>query len=207
VVGLLAARVYELETPLSHEAVRRLRVGDVVYLSGLVFTARDAAHRRIVELLRAGGRLPFEARGLAVYHCGPVVRRRDEGWEVVAAGPTTSMRMEPLEADFIRLTGVRMVIGKGGMGEGTRRALMEHGAVYAVFTGGAAVLAAEAVERVEAVYWLEELGAPEAVWLLRVRRLGPLVVAMDSHGGDLYAERMAAVRRRLSELLASQWGG
>ena len=194
-------RVFHLSTPLSEEDVRRLRIGDVVYLSGPVFTARDEAHRKIINILESGGRLPFETRGLAVYHCGPVVERRGDGWRVVAAGPTTSMRMEPLEPRFIELTGVRMVIGKGGMGEGTREALARHGGVYAVFTGGAAVLAAEAVERVEGVYWLEELGVPEAVWLLRVREFGPLVVVIDSHGGDLYAERLLAVRERAGRLL------
>jgi len=198
----LEPRVHRLSTPISEEEARSLRAGDVVYLDGLVFTARDQAHRRIVSLLESGGRLPFETRGLAVYHSGPVVRREGGRWVVVAAGPTTSMRMEPLEPRFVELTGVRMIIGKGGMGEATRRALVEHGAVYAVFTGGAAVLAADAVERVEAVYWLEELGAPEAVWLLRVRGFGPLTVVMDSHGGDLYAARMREVRRRLRELLS-----
>lgn len=194
--------VYRLETPIGEEEARRLRVGDVVYLSGLVFTARDAAHRKMIEVLRSGGRLPFETRGLAVYHAGPVARRRPDGsWEIVAAGPTTSARMEPVEPLFLELTGVRMVIGKGGMGEATRRALQRLGGVYAVFTGGAAVLAAEAVERVEAVYWLEELGMAEAVWLLRVRDFGPLTVVMDSHGGDLYAERLRAVRERARQLL------
>ncbi|KSW11506.1 fumarate hydratase [Pyrodictium occultum] len=194
-------RVYRLETPLGEEEVRRLRAGDVVYLSGLVFTARDEAHRRIVETLRRGGGLPFPTRGLAVYHCGPVARRRDGGWEIVAAGPTTSARMEPLEPEFIRLTGVRMVIGKGGMGRGTAEACRRYGAVYAVFTGGAAVLAARAVERVEAVYWLEELGMAEAVWLLRVRDFGPLTLVIDSHGNNLYDQVMEDVRKRLHQLL------
>lgn len=194
--------MYRLETPISEEEARRLRVGDVVYLSGLVFTARDAAHRKIIELLRSGSGLPFDPRGLAVYHAGPVARRRPDGsWEIVAAGPTTSARMEPVEPLFLELTGVRMIIGKGGMGEATRRALQRLGAVYTVFTGGAAVLAAEAVERVEAVYWLEELGMAEAVWLLRVRDFGPLTVVMDSHGGDLYAERLRLVRERAQRLL------
>jgi len=196
------ARVYRLSTPLSGDEVRRLEAGDIVYLSGLVFTARDAAHRRIIEVLERGGKLPFPTRGLAVYHAGPVARRRgDGGWEILAAGPTTSARMEPVEPDFIRLTGVRMVIGKGGMGPGTAEACRRYGAVYTVFTGGAAVLAAQAVERVEAVYWLEELGMAEAVWLLRVRDFGPLTVVIDARGRNLYEEVMTRVRGRLEELL------
>jgi len=195
------ARVFELKTPLADSDVRRLRAGDIVYLSGLVFTARDQAHRRIIGVLRGGGRLPFETRGLAVYHAGPVVRRVNGEWRVVAAGPTTSMRMEPVEAEFLELTGVRMVIGKGGMGPRTREAMKRLGAVYAVFTGGAAVLAADAVRRVEAVYWLDELGMAEAVWLLRVERFGPLTVVIDSGGRDLYEERLRLVRSRLRAVL------
>ena len=195
------SNVYRLETPLSEEHVRRLRVGDIVYLSGLVFTARDAAHRKILELLERGEKLPFDPRGLAVYHAGPIVRKRNGEWEVVAAGPTTSARMESIEADFIRLTGVRMIIGKGGMGPSTREACNRYGAVYAVFTGGAAVLAAEAIERVEAVYWLEELGMAEAVWLLRVRDFGPLTVVIDSHMGDLYEKVLREAQKRASMIL------
>jgi fumarate hydratase subunit beta len=197
----MAERVYNLSTPLSEDDVRRLRVGDVVYLSGILFTARDQAHRKIIEILGGGGRLPFETKGLAVYHAGPVVRREGSSWRVIAAGPTTSARMEPVEAEFVRLTGVRMIIGKGGMGEDTRRALARYGGVYAVFTGGAAVLAASAVERVEAVYWLEELGMAEAVWVLRVHRFGPLTVVIDSTGRDLYAERVEEVKRRAQRVL------
>ncbi len=194
------ARVHRLETPLSEEDVRGLRAGDIVYLSGLVFTARDSAHRKILGVLRSGGRLPFDPRGLAVYHAGPVARRRDGGWEIVAAGPTTSARMESVEPEFIRLTGVRMIIGKGGMGRGTAEACKRYGAVYAVFTGGAAVLAAEAIERVEAVYWLEELGVPEAVWLLRVRDFGPLTVVIDSTGFNLYERVLEEARERARSL-------
>ena len=188
-------RVLRLTTPLSEDEARSLRVGDVVYLSGLIFTARDAAHRKIIELLRSGGRLPFDPRGLAVYHAGPVARRRDGGWEIVAAGPTTSARMESVEAEFVELTRVSMIIGKGGMGRRTAEACRRFGCVYTVFTGGAAVLAAERIERVEAVYWLEELGMPEAVWLLRVRDFGPLTVVIDSTGRNLYEERLGEARR------------
>ncbi|NOZ89310.1 MAG: fumarate hydratase [Crenarchaeota archaeon] len=195
-------RVYRLETPLGRGDVEKLEPGDVVYLSGLIFTARDAAHRLMLELLERGEGLPFDTRGLAVYHAGPVARRRGGGWEIIAAGPTTSMRMESVEPRFIEATGVRMIIGKGGMGRGTREACRRHGCVYTVFTGGAAVLAAEKIERVEAVYWLEELGMAEAVWLLRVRGFGPLTVVIDARGSDLYEQRLAEARRRARSLAA-----
>ncbi|ABM80030.1 FumA C-terminus/TtdB family hydratase beta subunit [Hyperthermus butylicus] len=194
--------VYRLRTPLSEEDVRKLRVGDIVYLSGLIFTARDAAHRKILELLNRNEKLPFEPRGLAVYHVGPVVRKRNGEWEVVAAGPTTSTRMEPVEHEFIAKTGVRMVIGKGGMGPRTAEACRRYGAVYAVFTGGAAVLAAQAIKRVVDVYWLEELGIPEAVWLFEVEDFGPLTVVIDATGKNLYDEVMENARKRMEEILS-----
>jgi fumarate hydratase subunit beta len=195
------AQVYRLTTPLSEEDVRKLKVGDTVYISGLIFTARDAAHKKIISILESGGRLPFETKGLVVYHAGPIVRRRNDEWEVVAAGPTTSARMEPVEPKFIELTGVRMIVGKGGMGKATREACKRFGAAYAVFTGGAAVLAAQSIEKVEAVYWLDELGMAEAVWLLRVRDFGPLTVVIDSHGNDLYEETLSRARSKAIEIL------
>ncbi len=193
-------RVHRLATPLSRGDVEKLELGDIVYLSGLIFTARDAAHRLMLDLIEKGEVLPFDPRGLAVYHAGPVARRRDGGWEIIAAGPTTSMRMESVEPRFIEATGVRMIIGKGGMGRGTGEACRRHGCVYTVFTGGAAVLAAEKIERVEAVYWLEELGMAEAVWLLRVRDFGPLTVVIDARGNNLYDKRLAEARSRARSL-------
>ena len=176
---------YHLKTPLSEEDVRKLKVGDVVYISGLIFTARDAAHKKMLEIYRSGGNLPFDPRGLVVYHVGPVVKRVGNSWTIVAAGPTTSARMEGLEAEFLEAFGVRGIIGKGGMFERTTKACMRLGAFYGAFVGGCAILAARAVEEVEAVFWLEELGIPEAVWLLRVKKFGPLIVAIDSHGNNM----------------------
>ena len=201
-------RVYRLRTPLDERDVRRLRVGDIVYLSGTVVSARDAAHRKALELLRRGEKLPIDLRGLAVYHVGPVVRKRPDGsWEVIAAGPTTSARMEAVEAEFIERTGVRMIIGKGGMGPRTAEACRRFGAVYAVFTGGAAVLAAQAIKRVVDVYWLEELGMAEAMWVFEVEDFGPLVVTIDSEGRNLSDQVMAEARRRMEEILAEMLRG
>ena len=196
------ANVYHLRTPLSEEDIRKLRVGDTVYLSGLIFTARDAAHRKILDLINRGEQLPFDPRGLAVYHVGPVVRRKNGEWEVIAAGPTTSARLEPVEHEFIAKTGVRMIIGKGGMGAKTAEACKKYGAVYAVFTGGAAVLAAQAIKRVVNVYWLDELGIPEAVWLFEVEEFGPLTVTIDATGKNLYDEILENARKKAQEILS-----
>ncbi len=196
-------REYHLRTPLSEEDVRKLRVGDIVYLSGIVVSARDAAHKKVLELLEKGEKLPIDLRGLAVYHVGPVARRRPDGsWEVIAAGPTTSARMESVEAEFIEKTGVRMVIGKGGMGKRTAEACKRFGAVYAVFTGGAAVLAAQAIKRVVDVYWLDELGMAEAMWVFEVEEFGPLVVTIDPEGRNLYDEVLGRARQRMEEVLS-----
>lgn len=186
-----------LTTPIAEEEVRALSVGDVIYISGVLFTARDEAHR---VLLERGSPLPLE--GLALIHCGPVVRKEGGKWAVIAAGPTTSMRMESLEPEFLRRFKPRVIIGKGGMGEGTLRALSEVGAVYCHFTGGAGALAARAVKGVRQVHFLEELGIPEALWVFEVERFGPLVVAMDSRGRSLYAEVGESVREKLEEIVA-----
>ncbi len=195
-------RVFHLRTPLSDEDVEKLRVGDIVYVSGIMVTARDEAHKKILETIEKGEPLPIDLRGLVLYHCGPVVRKRPDGtWEVVAAGPTTSMRMESVEAEFIEKTGVKMIVGKGGMGRRTAEAMKKYKAVYAVFTGGAGALAAERIKRVVDVYWLDELGIPEAVWVFEVENFGPLVVTIDTTGRNYYEERMEEVRKRAEEIV------
>jgi fumarate hydratase subunit beta len=191
---------YRLRTPLSESDVRRLRVGDIVYLTGVIYTARDAAHRRIVEYLKESKPLPFDLRGGVIYHCGPVVAKRDDQWIVLAGGPTTSTRMELYEYEVIEKLGVRMVIGKGGMGKRTAEACAKYGAVYATYTGGAGVLAAQSIKRVLDVYWLD-LGIPEAVWVFEVEDFGPLVVAIDSTGRNLIEEVVEASTRKKEELL------
>ena len=184
-----------LTVPIGEEEARKLKAGDVVYVSGTMFTARDEAHR---VLLERGAPLPLE--GLALFHCGPVVQKVDGGWRVVAAGPTTSARMEMFEADFLKRFKPRLIIGKGGMGKRTLAALEEVGAVYTHFTGGAGALAARAIKRVREVHFLEELGIPEAVWVLEVERFGPLVVTMDAHGRSLYEELERTVSANLARI-------
>ncbi len=186
-----------LTTPIAEGEARALRAGDVFYLSGLLITARDEAHKKILE---RDAPLPLE--GLAIFHCGPVVKKAGVEWQVVAAGPTTSARMELFEAEFLRRFRPRVIVGKGGMGEKTLQALGEVGAVSAHFTGGAGVLAAQAIKRVREVHWLAELGVPEAVWVFEVEKFGPLVVAMDSHGRSLYKDLSAVVEKNMEAIRA-----
>lgn len=181
-----------------------MRVGDILYVTGELFTARDEAHRLMLARHDEREAMPFDPASMALFHCGPVVRKIDNVWDVLAAGPTTSIRMEPHEDRFLDAFGTKIVIGKGGMGAGTQAALVEYGVVYAHYTGGAGALAAKAIERVTDVFWLEELGMAEAVWIFQVRRFGPLYVTMDSAGGNLYtqiemsvAENRAAIHARI----------
>jgi len=179
--------VYKLKTPISEQEIRRLKVNDVLYITGVIVTARDQAHRRALEYISQGKLLPIRLEGLAVFHCGPVMRKEGDKWVVVAAGPTTSTRMDIFEDEFIKNFKVRVIIGKGGMGEKTTDAMAKYGAVYGAFTGGAAVLAAKAIRNVKSVEWLD-LGVPEALWVFEVEEFGPLIVAIDSHGNNLFMD-------------------
>ena len=189
-------RTWELRTPLGLE-VKRLRVGDRVLLSGRVWAARDVAHRLLVEALERGEPLPFDIRGQAIYYLGP--SPAPPGRPIGAAGPTTSAREEPYEHRIIGELGLRAVIGKGGMFDRTLGACQEHGAVYLHAVGGAASLIAERVVEVEDVY-KTEFGLPEAFWRIRVEDF-QCVVTMDSHGGSLHKEVLAASQERYQEIM------
>jgi len=186
--------VYKLKTPISEEDVRKLKVNDTIYITGTIFTARDEAHHRALEFHEKGKELPIDLRGLAVFHCGPIVKKKGDEWIIVAAGPTTSTRMDLFEDEFIKNFRVRVVIGKGGMGKRTTDAMKKYGAVYGALTGGAAVLAAKAIKNVRSVEWFD-LGMPEAMWILEVEEFGPLTVAIDAHGNNLFED----VRKRVEE--------
>ena len=177
---------YRLNLPVGREEIERIKAGDIIYVNGIVVTARDEAHERALEYFREGKSLPVDFSRVAVYHCGPVMKKNEE-WHVIAAGPTTSRRMELFEYDFIKNFGTRIIVGKGGMGEKTAKACREYGAIYAAFTGGAAVLAANAIKKVKGVEWLD-LGMPEALWIFEVENFGPLVVTIDAHGNNLTEE-------------------
>ncbi|MEM2102591.1 MAG: FumA C-terminus/TtdB family hydratase beta subunit [Candidatus Bathyarchaeia archaeon] len=176
---------YKFKTPISEEDIRKLKINDVLYITGTIVTARDQAHRRALEWAKDGKKLPIDLKGLAVFHCGPIVKKEGDRWVAVAAGPTTSTRMDIFEDEFIKNFGVRVVIGKGGMGKRTTEAMKKYGAVYGAFTGGAAALAAKAIKNVRAVEWYD-LGMPEALWIFEVEEFGPLSVAIDSHGNNIF---------------------
>jgi len=191
-----------LTTPIDEAEVRSLHAGDTIYVSGLVFTARDDAHHVMLDAAAGGGTLPVDPGQMAMFHCGPVVEQTAGEWRVVSAGPTTSARMEMFEADFLDRFKTRVIIGKGGMGARTLDALQRVGALYTHFTGGAGALAARAVRRVPSVHWLDELGIPEAVWIFEVERFGPLTVTMDAHGKSLYNELARTVEKNMEAVHA-----
>ncbi len=172
-----------IQFPLSKEDARALCVGEEVLFSGTIVTARDAAHKILVE--ENPDFIRSYLFGGAVYHCGPVMVKRNDKWVTTAAGPTTSIREEPYEASVIKEYGVRAVIGKGGMGRRTLEALQHFGAVYLHTVGGAAVSIADRIQYVENVFLLEELGVPEAFWIMRVDGI-KAVVTMDSAGNSLH---------------------
>ncbi|HLJ57284.1 MAG TPA: FumA C-terminus/TtdB family hydratase beta subunit [Chthonomonadaceae bacterium] len=176
-------REFRLRTPLTEADVRQLTVGDLVMLSGPMFTGRDALHKHLVS-----HESPVDLNGAVIYHCGPVMMKDGSGrWRVAAAGPTTSIREEPYQADILRKFGVRAVIGKGGMGRKTLDGLRESGAVYLNAVGGAAQFYAEKIVDVTGVDFLEEFGVPEAMWHLEARDF-VAVVTMDSKGNSLHAD-------------------
>ena len=174
-------REIALQAPISDEQVRALKVGDVVLISGRMFTGRDAVHAHLMK-----SEPPVDMRGSVLYHCGPVVSKEGDGWRVLAAGPTTSIREEPYQAEILKRYGVRMVIGKGGMGARTLAGLKESGGVYLNAVGGAAQFYARCIERVDDVS-LMQFGTPEAMWHLQVKDF-PAIVTMDSHGNSLHKD-------------------
>src|SRR5881296_3695599 len=174
-------REVRLQAPISDEQIRALKVGDLVLVSGRMFTGRDAVHAHLMK-----HDPPVDLRGSVLYHCGPVVMKEGDTWRVTAAGPTTSIREEPYQGDIIKRYGVRAVIGKGGMGAKTLSALKEQGAVYLNAIGGAAQFYARSIENVDGVSLLE-FGTPEAMWHLTVEDF-PAIVTMDAHGNSLHKE-------------------
>jgi fumarate hydratase class I len=174
-------REISLRAPLTEDQIRALKVGDVVLLSGPMFTGRDAVHSHLMK-----HEPPVDLRGSVLYHCGPVVVKEGDTWRVTAAGPTTSIREEPYQGEILKRYGVRAVIGKGGMGAKTLAALKEHGGVYLNAIGGAAQFYARTITAVDGVSLLE-FGTPEAMWHLRVEEF-PAIVTMDAHGNSLHRD-------------------
>lgn len=188
-----------LSTPISEAAARALKVGDEVLLTGRVVLSRDLGHKYMKEEKPEWLKPLLE--DAVIYHCGPVVAKNADGtWRFVAAGPTTSSREEPYQAEVLETYRVRGVIGKGGMGAKTSGGLQKVGACYFHTTGGAGALLAERVKRVVDVKMLEEFGSPEAFWIIEVEDF-PLVVTMDSHGGSLHDEVLQASQARAKALM------
>lgn len=189
----------KLKTPISEEDIRKLHIGDTVLLSGVIATARDEAHKLMIE--EKPDFIRDTLKESVIYHCGPVVKKDDAGaWHFVSAGPTTSAREEPYQADVIGEYNVRGVIGKGGMGPKTAEGLKKYGAVYFHAVGGAGTLIANAVKKVLTVHKLEEFGTPEAFWVIEVEDF-PLVVTMDSHGGSVHKDILEKSTKVAEELI------
>lgn len=189
--GNVADGAIVLKAPITEEQIRALTVGDVVLIDGAMHTGRDALHKYLLD-----HDSPMELAGGVLYHCGPVMLQDESGWHVKAAGPTTSSREEPYQADIIKKFGLRVVIGKGGMGARTLQALSEQGAVYLNAIGGAAQYYAHCVTDVEGVHFLDEFGIPEAMWHLQVRGF-PAIVTMDAHGNSLHADVLNSSKKKL----------
>ena len=185
-----------LITPISEEDLADIKIGDIVWLDGELMTCRDVAHRRLVEY---GRELPYDIRNKAIFHAGPIIRPlENDKFEMVSVGPTTSMRMEKFEYEFVQKSGVRVIIGKGGMKENTERACKEFGAIHCVFPAGNAVVAATEVERIAEHHW-DELGMPETLWCCKVKEFGPLIVSIDANGDNLFEQNKVTFNERKEE--------
>lgn len=189
-----------LNTPISNEDLKDIKVGDVIYLNGHIVTCRDVAHRRLIEY---GRELPVDIKGGAIFHAGPIVRKiegEEDKFEMVSIGPTTSMRMEKFEKEFIEQTGVKIIVGKGGMGPNTEAGCRENGAIHCVFPAGCAVMAATTVEEIEDAHW-RDLGMPETLWVCRVKEFGPLIVSIDAEGNNIFEQNKVIFNERKDKAL------
>ncbi|MCG2720700.1 MAG: FumA C-terminus/TtdB family hydratase beta subunit [Thermodesulfovibrionales bacterium] len=176
-----------IQLPMTEQDVLGLRVGEIVFLNGKIVTGRDKIHQFLCSGKKSKKEVPFDLRGTVLYHCGPLMKKTAGGFECVAGGPTTSMRLEMYEPQVISEYGLRGVMGKGGMGSATLNAMKENGCVYFQAFGGAAVYLSNRIKKVAGVWKLEEFGMTEAMWLLDVVDF-PAILTMDAHGKSLHAE-------------------
>jgi len=167
-----------LKTPIEEEDVEKLKVRDVVYIDGILITARDMTHRLMIEKLRKGELDPKMFEGGVIYHAGPVVKREGQEWKIISIGPTTSIRMEKYIPELLELAKIRLIVGKGGVGPRSKEALKKHKCAYGIFPGGCGIVAAQKVKKVLDVLYLDELGIPEAIWILEVEKFGPIIVTV-----------------------------
>lgn len=186
-----------IKTPISYDDIKDLKVGDIIYLTGDLITCRDVAHRRLIE---EGLELPVDVKDRAIFHAGPIVKTKDDGsHEMISVGPTTSMRMEKFEKEFIEKTGVRIIVGKGGMGKNTEEGCRENGAIHVVIPAGNAVWAATRVKEIVDAQW-SELGMPETLWHCKVEEFGPLIVSIDTKGNNIFEENKVIYNKRKDEV-------
>ena len=189
-----------LNTPISSEDIKDIRLGDIIYISGTIVTCRDVAHRRLIE---EGIPLPVDLHGLAIFHAGPIVKDHgNDEYEMISIGPTTSMRMEKFEKEFIEQTGVKLIVGKGGMGKNTEEGCKEHKALHLVYPAGNAVYAARKVDRIKEVHWTD-LGMPESLWVSEVTEFGPLIVSIDTEGNNIFENNKVEFNRKKDEVYES----
>lgn len=189
-----------IDLPITEDDVRSLKVGDVVLINGRLVTGRDKLHKFLFNEKPSGRRMPFNLEGTILYHCGPIIRETPNGFRLIAGGPTTSIRVEMYEHRIISEYGIRGVMGKGGMGRQTLKALKENGCVYLHTIGGAAVYLADRVKRVVDVWKLKEFGKTEAMWVFDVKNF-PAIVTMDAHGRSLHEEIESKSRRKFRKLI------
>ncbi|MFD6439468.1 L(+)-tartrate dehydratase subunit beta [Peribacillus sp. NPDC060186] len=185
-----------LTTPIKDEDLKDIRIGDIIYLTGTLVTCRDVAHRRLIEEKIP---LPVDLKGKAIFHAGPIVRDLgNEKYEIVSIGPTTSMRMEKFEKEFIEETGVKLIVGKGGMGKNTEEGCKNQKALHLVYPAGNAVYAATKVEQIREVHW-KDLGMPESLWVCEVNEFGPLIVSIDTEGNNIFEENKVEFNKKKEE--------
>ncbi len=188
-----------LTTPIKSEDLEDINIGDIVYLDGYIVTCRDVAHRRLIEGKRE---LPVDLNGIAILHAGPIIKDHgNDKFEMISVGPTTSMRMEKFEKEFVEQTGVKVIVGKGGMGPNTEAACREQKAIHCVFPAGCAVLAATEVEEIERAEW-RDLGMPETLWVCRVKEFGPLIVSIDTKGRNMFEENKVIFNEKKKKAIA-----
>ena len=182
-----------LTTPVSAEDLADIHIGDIIYLNGDMTTCRDVAHRRLVE---EGRELPVDVKDAAIFHAGPIIRPlEDDKFEMVSVGPTTSMRMEKSEKELVEQSGVKVIIGKGGIVPNTEYACKNYKAIHCVFPAGNAVVAATEVEEIVEAQW-RDLGMPETLWHCHVKEFGPLIVSIDTEGRNLFEENKVIFNQR-----------
>ncbi len=177
-------KIAKLRLPLKKEQIKKLKIRDIVYLTGIIFTARDKAHKRILEFTEKGKKLPFDLTEDVIFHAGPLAKKQKNRFKIFGIGPTTSTRMNSFAPEIIKKFKIKAIVGKGGMSKEVVKA-MKDTCVYLAMTGGCSATTTGKIRKVKKVYW-QDLGSAEAVYELEVEKLGPLIVAIDSKGNSLY---------------------